>query len=336
MDGKMVAVACSGADIATISTYDLSSGTRTYSHRVSEGRVVASIWTHGECVRFLTAKRPGSIAIWEVGFISTHTPAIVGSLPAPDGIDLPQALLFLPSRSRLAFSFQKTVLVWDAQDSKFLLSSPDGNWTTRMTFSPDGRFFACGDIDLGVHLWKETLAGYVLQKVIPSSSEWTDPLLSPNAESVIVPNGSEELQLWRTEGSTPTVTTQPAERTDITVESSPSGVLAAVARTQGNMVLVLHFKSGDPRLIIDAGMKVIGLGMIESIIVIVGEEKVVTWNLPADDCAPDTRVNINDSVQATLYDFNISKVVVHLLELILLIRAYFVLWYLVMCCNRHE
>jgi hypothetical protein len=110
VDGKMVAVAymdwgedCTG--VTVISTYNLLSGTHIYSHRVSEGRIVASIWTHGECLRFVTVK-PGSITIWEVGFTSIHTLAEVESLPAPDDIGSEEPL-FLPTRSRLAFILQR-------------------------------------------------------------------------------------------------------------------------------------------------------------------------------------------------------------------------------------
>jgi WD40 repeat protein len=102
VDGKVVAVAYrENHTVTVISTYNLVSGTHIYSHRVLEGRIVASIWTHGEYLRFATVK-PGSITIWEVGFTSIHTLAEVESLPAPDDIGSEECL-FLPTRSRLAF-----------------------------------------------------------------------------------------------------------------------------------------------------------------------------------------------------------------------------------------
>jgi WD40 repeat protein len=96
VDGKMVAVAYrEGSTVTTvISTYNLVSGTHTYSHRAPEGRIVASIWTHGECLRFVTVK-PGFITIWEVGFTSIHALAEVESLPAPDDIGSKELCFFL-------------------------------------------------------------------------------------------------------------------------------------------------------------------------------------------------------------------------------------------------
>jgi WD40 repeat protein len=122
VDGKVVAVAYrENYTVTVISTYNLVSGTHIYSHRVLEGRIVPSIWTHGEYLRFATVK-PGSITVWEVGFTSIHTLTEVESLPAPDDIGSEECL-FLPTRSRLAFILnRKAVLVWDARDSKLLLN----------------------------------------------------------------------------------------------------------------------------------------------------------------------------------------------------------------------
>ena len=65
------------------------------------------------------------------------------------------------------------------------------------------------------------------------------------------------------------------------------------------MVTVLDLHSSDPRLIIDAGIEIGSLGMTADTIIVVGEGKIVTWKLPADNCALNTRANIDDSVQTT-------------------------------------
>lgn len=48
-------------------------------------------------------------------------------------------------------------------------------------------------------------------------------------------------------------------------------------------------------------MEINSLEMSESIIVAVGEEKIVTWNLPARDHVPCTKVTIDSSVQITTF-----------------------------------
>ena len=98
MDGKILAVSnTSSHNPILINTYDLPSGTYTRSYRAPEGRIVAPIWTHHECLRFITVK-PGSITTWEVSFTSAHAPATVESFHTPNEInDIGhENLLFLP------------------------------------------------------------------------------------------------------------------------------------------------------------------------------------------------------------------------------------------------
>ena len=68
MDGKALAVLNpSSPDPNLIDTYDISSGTHTCSYRAPEGCIISPLWTHGECLRFVTVK-PGSVTTWEITF----------------------------------------------------------------------------------------------------------------------------------------------------------------------------------------------------------------------------------------------------------------------------
>ena len=309
-DGKAVAVAYKdlvNPTATTLSTYDLLSRTQMYSHHVSEGSIVAPIWTHGECLRFVTVN-PGSITIWGVGFTSMDALAEVESLPAPDDISCSEESLFLPTLSRLAFTLRGEVVIWDAQDSKYLLNFTGGNQSTRMSFSPDGRFFACGTIGLGVHLWKESPTGYVLHQQVASSIRGViRPLLSPGGESVIVLS-HKTIQLWRTAEpileSLPGAPTRSVDRTNFILGFSPDQTLAAVARLRENSVTLLDLKSGDSRLTVDTGMEILGLRVTESTVCVVGEGKVVTWDIPTEDRALGARANINDSARTTMFNYS--------------------------------
>jgi len=307
-DGKIVAVAYEDSGNFTdtiISTYNLISGIHIYSHRVSEGRIVAEIWTHGEFLRFATMK-PGSITIWEVGFTSEHMLAKIESLPAPDNIG--SEILFLPTLSRLAFTLAGTVLVWDARDSKFILNSGVLGQLGGLSFSSDGRFFACGSNGQGVHLWKESPTGYDLHQTLVSGSvdRWIAPSLSPDGESIITYKiHGYETQLWRTTdpiNPRSSVPTQPVEQTDLVLAFSPDKSFMATGRLGENIATILNLKSGDPRLIVDTGTKICGLGVTGSTVIVVGEGKIITWNLPVGDCVIDARADIHDSVRTVVFD----------------------------------
>ena len=302
MDGKALAVAGFLDEfVDVVVVYNLISGTHIYSHRVSEGETVVQIWTHGEFLRFATVK-PGSVTIWEAGFTSEHTLAEIESLPAPNNTGS-RNHLFLPTPSRLAFILDEAVLIWDARDSKFLLNFVGGGQFWGLSFSSNGRFFACEVAGQGVHLWKESPTGYVLHRKLVLNLEF-GPALSPDGESIITSDDF-ETQVWRTTDPInlpSSVPTQPVGQTDFVLAFSPDKSFVATGRLRGSIATVVDLGSGDPRLIVDTGMNILGLGVTGSTVIVVGEGKIITWNLPAGDCVPYARANIHDSVRTIVFN----------------------------------
>jgi len=310
--GTMFGVLSRHRDVADIVTYNILSRKST-SHSV--GRSAANmIWTHNERIRFITFGS-GSVTVWEVGFVSEHPPMEVESLPIPNNFPIPnyfdssKVFLFFPTLSRLAFSLEDSIIVWDAQHSKLLLSFV-GTKATAMTFSSDGRFFACAVPGPEVYLWKDSPTGYTLHRRLVSGAWGTfkpwKPLLSPDGQSIIVSSGS-GLQLWRTIDSTTSISSVPTQtlvRTTkpFVLDFSPDNSLAVAARLADNTVTILDLRSGVPRLTIDAGMKIYSLRVAENVVVVVGDGKIITWNLPQRDCAPNATANINDSIRTTTFN----------------------------------
>ena len=297
--------------ITGISAYDLISGTHIYSHRATEGRIVAPIWTHGGFLRFATVK-PGSITIWEAGFTSDHTLAEIESLPAPDDVDhWKNQHLFLPTLSRLAFILRDAVLIWDARDSKFLLNFVGDHWFLiwGLSFSSDGHFFACHATAGQVYLWKESPTGYVLHQKLATGPGYgyiqSKPFLSPDGELIITSN-THTTELWRTTDlidPPSSIPPRPTGETNFVLAFSPDKSFVASGRLRENIATIIDLKSGDLRLIVDTGMEICGLGVTAETVIIVGEGKIITWDLPVDDCVLDARVNIHDSVQTIVFDY---------------------------------
>jgi len=329
MDGNTVAVAeyhrSGHSGSTTISIYNLISGTHADSHNFPERRTVVQIWTRGEFLRFATVE-PESITIWEVGSTSEHTLAEIEVLPAPDNTNFGECL-FLPTPSRFAFILEededeedeeceeedeeekqeKKVLIWDPRHSKFLLNFV-GDQPEGLSFSSDGRFFACNVADQGVHIWKESPTGYVLHRILLSglmdNNDRPTPFLSPDGESIITSKFN-ETQLWRTTdpiNPPSSVPPRPAEQTEFVLAFSPDKSLIATGRLGGNIATIVDLKSGDPRLIVDTGMKICGLGVTGSTFVAVGEGKIITWKLPAGDRFLNARANVRDSVRTIRFN----------------------------------
>ena len=316
IDGEMIAVASrvsgqvvfgSPFDVTvTILTYNLLSGTHVDSYTATKDRLIPQIWTHGECIRFASVE-PGFITIWEAKFGSVNTPRMVNSYPnLPDGSHSSENFLFLPARSRLAFTTQRKGSIWDAQDSKFLLDFTSRVEWWGMSFSSDGCFFACA-ADRELCVWKESPVGYVLHQtlVFNNTTGSPMPLFSPNGESITMLHDL-SVSLWPT-GDPIDPPDQSVVWKDFHPVFSPDETLAAAVRPKENGIIILDLESGDPRLIIDMDMEVSSLRVTGSMVVVAGREKVVRWDIPARNSPPNVRANVSDSVHSITFDRPIPR-----------------------------
>ena len=296
-------------DNDTIITYDILSGTQISSHSVQE--FTCAIWTCGESLQFAST-RSRSIIIWEVSFTSSHPPIQISSLPVlpplvsslPVTNYFPRNFIFLPTLFQLAFILEDRVLVWDAQNQKILLDSIDVKNPREVSFSPNGDFFICCGQGPEFHLWKKFPDGFLpCQKFVASARGDTGVtgVISPNGE-LIVSFEDYVLQLWHTKNS-PTISTQALQYTqDHCLEFSPDGSVVAIAHMFGNTVTVLDLKSGNPQLVIDTGIMICGVGVTESKIIVIGNGKIITWELPAGDCVLNAWGCIDNCVQTTAFE----------------------------------
>ena len=308
--GTMFGFLIGGQDTTTIDTYNVFSNTHIHSHLIG-GLVVKVIWAHGKYIRFATLE-PGAITIWEVEFASRHPAMKVESLPTPNSFDPSGNFLFLPALYWLAFTLGNTIFVWDAKHSKFLLHSVDLNLPKRMSFSPDGNFFACGTQFGGEFwLWKKSSTGSFLDKksVSRGIGGATQPLLSPNGQSIAVFHNG-DLHLWHINdlsSSTPHGLIQVHQPSNpFILAFSPNGSFAVVTRKTDKIVTILDLKSGITWLTIDAGVRVYGVGVAESTVIVIGDGKIITWDLPEVQ-DPNARVNINNSIQTAIFNHPITS-----------------------------
>ena len=301
--GMMFGVVFGDGFTSTICAYNVHSGERIYSYSI-EGLALDEIWTHNEWLRFATMKS-GVITTWEIGFTATDAPTEVQSLPIPSESHTMGNFLLHPNLSRLAFITGGKVKVWDSLDSKFLLDSADAKRPRHMSCSRDGRFFACGTNGPEFYLWTETPSGYVLHQTFASNTGASKPLISPSGESIIAFGGL-AIQLWRTTDSAnllSNVSARASQRGEgnFILGYSPGETLAAVTRMRGGTVTVLDLDSGTSRLIINTDMNVYGVGVGESTVVVVGEGRIVSWNIPGDRVL-DPRANLNDNIRTTTFE----------------------------------
>ena len=156
------------------------------------------------------------------------------------------------------------------------------------------------------YVWRESPNGYTLhQRLVPTitSSYFLHPFLSPNGESLIV-FFNYAIHLFSTTDQNLSPSSIPTEKRNgnkpFILEVSTDGTLAGFVRSGDNVITVLDLQSGDPRVVIDAGMRVGGLGVAGSAVVIIGAEgRIVTWSLLAENDTQKSRVNIAN-IQTTI------------------------------------
>ena len=291
-DGRMIGVLfllhSNFSNDSNIFIHDVTSGALVHSHSPGSADQLAHIWTHEKSLRFaiLYAR---TITIWEVGFTSDATPTKVETLPSPVDFDeVEMTSQIHPALSRLSVSSGR-ILVWDIRNSRKLLDCADDRFSSPISFSSDGHFFACSTIGPNIYLWKESPTGYMLHGILTSGIGYPTPLLSRNGESIVT-FGSHVIELSRTKGFTipppGTLTRGPQYIKKFIVEFSSDGMSAAATIQGDNTVMVLNLKFGVLQLTIDAGMKVYGLGLNGNTVAVIGNSKVVAWNLPAGDHVP--------------------------------------------------
>ena len=289
---------------STIIIYNVLSGIPISSHSIQQS-IVETIWTHGEYLQFATVES-GSITTWKVSFTSSHAPTKVDSMSIPGNFS--GEFVLLPTLHQLAFIHNSKVLIWDGQKKKVLLDSADVRHPRAMSFSPGGHFFICGSQGKGLHIWKESPTGYLFHQKLVSGANGTTPLISPNGE-LVISSSNKTLQLWHTENSSTSFSSismqAPCYSGWFFIEFSPDESLVAVTERLSRRVTVLDIKSGNPWLVIDTGTKACGLKITEGKIIVVGDGKIITWDLPARGCGFNIRRNINNSIQTTTFTHSV-------------------------------
>ena len=313
----MVGVLRSSPAAPIISYYDVVSG--VYMYDINHGRYAGccspnpwdfnNVWTHGEFLQFALTY-PAPITIWEARFTPRVASTQVDTLSTPDKwpwsyIEIAQ---ISPASYRLALfhlGSVNRVLVWDTRDSKLLLHHMDVGSPFRATFSSDGRFFACSSEGSEVYLWKENSTGYELHGKLASGIPEPIPLLSSDGESIITFGGATTARLWHTKLLPPTPSSAASQ--NFVLDFLPDRSAVAVAQLNDNVVVILDLESGIPHLTIDTGMVVHGLRVIENVVAVIGNGKIVTWNLPGRSSPPAMQMKPEDSTRTITFDDTLLK-----------------------------
>ena len=310
--GTMVGALFRKFHSCTICTYDIPTATSTASHSIKGW--VLEIWTHGKYLQ-LAAVEQSSITIWETEFTSRQPPTCVQSLSIPENFD-PTSIgpldpsLYHHATFCLAFILPGAVLIWNAQDSKFLLnSSVNTELYPIISFSPSGYLFAYQTAArTAIYIWKKSLNGYVpYQQLSPNITPINSLLFSPNGKSLLALCQSTTIQLWHMEvpaTSTSNFSTNISQWwiDNHIVEFSPDEGLVAVTQPGNKGIIVLDPKLNIPKLTINVDAIIYATRIFENKIFVVCSGSIFTWDIPRKRRISDGTVNVSDAARTVTFN----------------------------------
>ena len=304
-DGGMIGVAYSDPSTPwyfIICVYEIDSGRRVYAHSFDERFI--KIWTHGQSFRFATVET-GTITVCEVELTSNSGFRSVDTFNIPGIFDPLGSFSFFPISYRLAYVtiVGGIVMIWDFRSGKPILEAKNANFQdSKMSFSSNGHFFACGTAGPDIYLWEECPTGYTLHQKFTSGTPSPALLFSPDETSIVTWDSS-TIHLWPWGGpSTPTlpslshITERPKR---FLLDFLPDLGSVVVARRKSNAVAVLDLKTGVRQLTIDTGMKVFNLRGFGQTVVVEGPSGFVTWTLPVGDSVLGAVMGVEDGIRTT-------------------------------------
>ena len=157
-----------------------------------------------------------------------------------------------------------------------------------MSFSPDGRLFACGTTGPDIYLWEESPTGYTLHQKFISSTLSPIPLFSPDGTSVFT-RGPTAIQLWPSGGPSNLAShssLRTAGRSEhFLLDFLPDKGLAAFARGRSRTAKVLDLERGIQRLTVHTDTEIYGLRVTENTVVVEEWDRFVVWKLPVGEDA---------------------------------------------------
>ena len=271
-----------------IHTYNVLNGAPLHMGDIplSLGSQSSTHWVHGDTLQFavsLNAIIRHVIIIKEFQPTSTPPLHILSSFPIPpwDG-----KFSFSQNSFHASFVTRTEAIVLDVQDSKVLLHAQVVCESQKILgqLSPNGCFFAHGISVNGICIWQNTPTGYIPWSSLRPRLQVDKLLFSPTTMSILC-CGPMGIQLLHP-GSHP----NPVSATEVyphhkyqnhLVTYSADQVYVATVQRCGCIVTVLNSLLGTKQQLINPGMEIEVIKIIESTLFVVDRQNFVCWDLKA-------------------------------------------------------
>ena len=275
LDGRIIGVADSGVDIR-VRTYDAVSGAILF-HKQLSCHIVPPLWACQESVRFVTLDMDDRfLGIFEVG----RTLDRICPLHFPPRV--------FPNHHTYRSTFSPTTYrLFDLKDDRLSVhqsSTPDAllvedGYFSSPCFSSDGGFLAASSHrDSAIIIWKYDSGCYVPWKKFPCRRNINSLAFSPTSSSILGNLVGGVLQVWRLDDPPISPEACRQEYTGL----SRSGNHLITANESEEIVTITNIHTQVPSQLIDTGLKIRGLVVTNSVLLVTGSETTVAWLLTGE------------------------------------------------------
>ena len=274
------------------SIYDTSNGTLLFQGGSvpQQGTGFGAHWIHEGTLQFATSfERNGKFMINIYQLQPTSIPPLhkISSFPVP-----PQEgrFSFSPVSFHASFVTETKIVILDVQNSKLLLHAGVCHIYGRTgEFSPNGCFFASKISLFKIHVWQNTPTGYVPWSDFTSRLPVSTFLWSPTSDSFLCHCENEIILLHPDNHSGPLSPDENKPKgleRDYLVVHPADHPRIAMAQPWNGIVTILDSFSGTIQWVINTGMEIDDIKMIDNTVYVVGMHKFVSWYFGAGGIVP--------------------------------------------------
>jgi len=246
-------------------------------------------WTREDSLQFAT----GFIIDWHILIEIRELQQTSHPLPVVKSFHVPLhsgELSFSLVSFHASFVAKTDLVILDVRDSRILLDvkASQSPFIPPGHFSPDGRFFVCGTEEPRIFVWENGPTGYGPWSNLRPRSLFKGLSFSPDMSSILTwgPQGIQILDPGnRSAFLSPNEAGHHHKHRNHLVAYSADGALTATARQKDHIIKVLDNLLGSPCRLIDTGMEILDIKIVENTVCVASSCGLVQWHLETGERA---------------------------------------------------
>ena len=268
-----------------VCTYDLLKGTKSPKTKFpwSNNHQLGAHWTHEDSLQFATSFEIDGHVLIEIRELqqTSHPLPVVESFHLP----LQRGEFSFSSVSfHASFVTKADLVILDVRDLRILLEvkAAQSPFIPPGHFSSDGHFFVCGTEEPRIFVWENGSTGYGPWSNLRPRLLFKGLSFSPTTSSILT-WGQQGIQVLNPDNQSAFLSPSEAghhhRHHNHLVAYSVDGALTATTRQKDHIIKILDNLSGSPCQLIDTGMEILDIKIVDNTICMASSCGLVWWDL---------------------------------------------------------